>query len=156
SRRPAVRTDFASSFETLEDRSLPSTFMVTSLVDRVPGSLRQAVLDANANPGADTIHFDKKLSGRIGLTGGELVITGDLTIDGPGADKITVSGKGTIRVMRIDGVTVEISGLTIADGRADKGGGIWNAGGRLRLGGVVVSGNEARGATGSAFGGGLL
>src|SRR4051812_9793337 len=32
-----------------------STFAVTSTFDSGPGSLRQAVLDANANPGLDTI-----------------------------------------------------------------------------------------------------
>jgi len=33
------------------------TFTVTSTADSGPGSLRQAILDANANPGADTILF---------------------------------------------------------------------------------------------------
>ncbi len=41
--------------------SLPlsaATFTVTNTADSGPGSLRQAILDANANPGLDTIAFD--------------------------------------------------------------------------------------------------
>ena len=35
-----------------------ATFTVTTVADSGPGSLRQAILDANANPGADQIHFN--------------------------------------------------------------------------------------------------
>lgn len=43
----------------LEDRSVPAaTFAVTTTADSGPGSLRQALLDANATSGADTITFD--------------------------------------------------------------------------------------------------
>jgi hypothetical protein len=41
----------------LEGRSLPSTFLVTSPDDAGPGSFRQAILDANATPGLNTIAF---------------------------------------------------------------------------------------------------
>ena len=37
--------------ERLEDRLVPTTFTVTNTLDSGPGSLRQAILDANANPG---------------------------------------------------------------------------------------------------------
>jgi len=52
--------------EVLEDRRLLSTFTVTTTLDSGPGSLRQAILDANANPGLDTIAF--KLDNSSGLT----------------------------------------------------------------------------------------
>ena len=74
----------------LEDRSLPSTFTVTNLLDSGPGSLRAAVTAANANPGADSIDFAP--TGTIALTSGELDITDGLTINGPGASALTVSG----------------------------------------------------------------
>src|SRR5262245_6127533 len=81
-RRPAVTPRLVA----LEDRTLPSTFTVLNLDDGGAGSLRQAVLDANANPGADLIGFAPAArDGTIALTGGELSVTGDLTIDGPGA-----------------------------------------------------------------------
>src|SRR5215470_18555443 len=45
-------------FEWLEDRTVLSTFTVTNLADAGPGSLRQAILDANAaRTGTSTIDF---------------------------------------------------------------------------------------------------
>src|SRR5262245_20821974 len=76
SRRAATRR---LGLEVLEDRSLPSTFTVTNLLDSGAGSLRAAVSAANANPGADTIDF--ATTGTIGLTSGELLITDSLTIN---------------------------------------------------------------------------
>ena len=75
-------------FEALEDRTLLSLFMVTNLDDAGAGSLRDAILDANANAGADVIDFAPKVKGTIGLSSGELAITDDLIIDGPGARKL--------------------------------------------------------------------
>ena len=43
--------------EVLEGRLLPSVFPVTSTADSGPNTLRQAILNANANPGPDTITF---------------------------------------------------------------------------------------------------
>jgi len=55
-RRPSLRSDF----ELLEDRRLlaPLDFLVTNNADSGPGSLRQAILDANATSGSDTIDFN--------------------------------------------------------------------------------------------------
>src|SRR4051812_37537859 len=108
--------------EALEDRTVPSTFTVQNLADSGPGSLRQAILAANANPGADVIRFGQEArDGTIPLTGGELRITDSLTIDGPGADRLTVSGQGASRVFNVSGsaTDVEIDDLTIADGLAN-------------------------------------
>jgi hypothetical protein len=155
--------------EVLEDRSLPSTFTVLNLLDSGAGSLRQAVLDANANPGADTIDFST--TGSIGLTTGQLDITDSLTINGPGASALTVSGNHASRVFDISaGVTVSIAGMTMTDGLADgsspvlasTGGGILNRG-NLTLTGDVLSNNQAvgdagtspLGRVGGAVGGGL-
>jgi hypothetical protein len=51
--------------ETLEDRRMLATFTVTNLLDgavtaagQLPGSLRQAIFDANAAAGADDIVFN--------------------------------------------------------------------------------------------------
>jgi hypothetical protein len=43
--------------EILERRCLPSIFTVTTTADSGPGSLRQAILDANGHVGLDAIHF---------------------------------------------------------------------------------------------------
>jgi hypothetical protein len=46
-----------SSIEPLEPRRLLATFTVTTAADAGPGTLRQAMLDAEASPGDDTIAF---------------------------------------------------------------------------------------------------
>lgn len=58
--------------------------MVHHLANSGPGSLRQAVLGANSNSGADLIRFAGGLHGTITL-GSELSIMDDLTIQGRGA-----------------------------------------------------------------------
>src|SRR5262249_58718979 len=73
--------------ERLEDRTVPTT--VTNLLDAGPGSLRQAILDT---PAGGVVDFQPGLRGTITLTSGELAITRDLTLAGPGAEVITVSG----------------------------------------------------------------
>ena len=94
-RLASVRPYRASlAVEALEDRAVPSTFTVVNLADSGEGALRQAILDANspAFPGADVIRFANGLSGTIPLTTGQLSITDHLTIEGPGAELLAVSG----------------------------------------------------------------
>ena len=66
-----------------------ATFTVTNTNDSGAGSLRQAILDANANPGDDTIEFN--VSGSAGCSGSVCTIapqsalpfvTSPVTIDG--------------------------------------------------------------------------
>src|SRR4051812_2959067 len=45
-------------FDWLEDRTLLAAFVVSNTDDSGPGSLRQAILDANADTGSDVIDFD--------------------------------------------------------------------------------------------------
>jgi hypothetical protein len=116
-----------------------------NLNDAGDGSLRQAILDT---PAGGTVDFQSDLSGTITLTSGELLIAKDLTITGPGADVITVSGNHATRVFEIAAsATAEISGLTITAGQAansQNGGGIENAG-TLTVTDSVISGNTAPG-----------
>src|SRR5688572_8625220 len=133
--------------EALDDRCLPSTFTVTNLLDSGTGSLREAVVAANANPGADAIDF--ATTGTIALTSGQLDITDSLTINGPGASALTVSGEGVSRVFAITGdPIVSIADLTVANGwtSGSPGGGIFMAGGTMTLSNCVVAGNTAVGA----------
>ncbi|MEW6211875.1 MAG: right-handed parallel beta-helix repeat-containing protein, partial [Acidobacteriota bacterium] len=129
-----------------------ATFTVTNTDDNGPGSLRQAILDANAMAGADTISFS--VTGTIMLMSALPIITDDLSIDGPGAASLTVSGNNAFRVFRIaSGVPVTISDLTISNGSATDGlggGGILNTGGTVQIINSTVSGNTA-----NAGGGGI-
>jgi len=52
-----VRSAHLRPLEALENRLLYATFTVTTAVDSGAGSLRQAILSANATPGADTVAF---------------------------------------------------------------------------------------------------
>jgi hypothetical protein len=101
-----------------------TSITVTNTNDSGPGSLRQALADANAR---DTITF--AVSGIISLTNGELLVDKGITISGPGAASLTVDGNATSRVFHITsrGV-VSISGLTITNGTvvSENGGGILN------------------------------
>jgi hypothetical protein len=163
-RRPAHRPHTPRlGVEALDDRCLPSTFTVTNLLDTGAGSLREAVVAANANPGADSIDF--AVTGTIALTSGQLDITDSVTINGPGADALIVSGNYISRVFGIAGdPTVLIAGLTVANGALNtsatdsrRGGGISMAGGTVTLDHVTVSGNYAVGVTdASGYGGGGL
>src|SRR5262249_24953837 len=135
--------------EVLEDRCLPSTFTVLNLLDSGPDSLRAEVAAANVNPGADAIDF--ATTGTIALTSGELDIIDSLTINGPGAGALTVSGAGVSPVCAIAGdPTVVIAGLTVANGWTydSPGGGISMASGTVTLDHVTVSGNYAVGSRG--------
>src|SRR4051794_19340992 len=67
-------------FEHLESRQMLTTFTVTNLNDAVvtssgsaPGTLRQAIFDANSSPNPDIIEFAAGLSGSVNLS-----VIGDL------------------------------------------------------------------------------
>jgi hypothetical protein len=102
------------------------------------------------------VDFQPGLTGTITLTTGELAISKDLTIEGPGASVIAVSGNHARRVFNIANFTVTISGLTIADGEVidDVGGGIYNAG-TLTVSACTFSGNVV-GAGGGIYNDGML
>ena len=85
----------------MQDRTLLSTFTVTNLLDGGDGSLREAIAAANARPGADILRFAPGLQGTILLTTGQLAITDDLTIRGPGAESLAVSGSDSSRVFAV-------------------------------------------------------
>src|SRR5262249_8066 len=146
----------------LEDRLAPAT--VTNLNDSGPGSLRDAI---STTPGGGTVDFQPGLAGVINLTSTTLTVFSNITIAGPGAGGITVrcdnppqSGNQFGSFSIIGGVTVTISGLTIADGSAPTGGGI-SSHGTLTLSRVVVTGNNAGrlgpgpGTTAVGLGGGI-
>jgi hypothetical protein len=137
--------------ETLEGRCLPST--VTNLNDAGGGSLRDAIA---ITPAGGTVDFQAGLSGTITLSTGELAINKDLTIAGPGANVITVSGNNASRVFDIAATfTVSISALTVNNGKETYfGGGIENAG-TLTMTGCTISDNVAAGGIGVVHGGGI-
>ena len=117
---------------------------VTTLSDDVSGSLRFAI--ESADEYEDVISFD--VTGTIMLTK-QLRIDHGLTIQGPGADLLAVSGggEGGCRVFYIAAAeSVDISGISIVSGDAtasDYGGGIYNASNKLTVENVTFTGNSA-------------
>ncbi|MBF0179656.1 MAG: DUF4347 domain-containing protein [Magnetococcales bacterium] len=148
---------------------LLATYTVTNTSDGAgppAGSLRQAVADANANPGADAIQFSLPAASRITLTAGSLTVSGDLTINGDfsGNDQVadvTIAGNGAnfraflvnmgainqelrVNSVVIDGFTPNIGGYAGAGFAIQKG--------TLYLDHVTLSNNTANNA---ALGGGV-
>jgi hypothetical protein len=98
---------------------------VTNTNDSGPGSLREALAVAH---NGDTIDA-AGVSGTILLTGGELQISHNVSITGPGAGNLAVDGNATFAVFDNlrSASDVTISGFTITNGNGN--GGINNRGG---------------------------
>lgn len=125
-----------------------TTITVTNTNDSGPGSLRQALADANDG---DTIEF--AVNGTIGLTTGELPVNKSMTISGPGAETLAVNGNTKSRVFHIgSGKTVSISGLTITNGyTTEYGGGIHNEHATLTLNSCTITNNSSSSNAGGAI-----
>ena len=125
-----------------------ATVTVTTANDSGAGSLRDAISSSSTG---DTIDFAPALDGQaITLTSGALVIPHALTISGPGAGSLTVSGNNASPVFAVQassGGDVTISGLTVTAGSYT--GGVGGAGinaasaGSLTLSGMTITGNHA-------------
>jgi hypothetical protein len=112
-----------------------ATITVTNTNDSGPGSLRQAL--ANANNG-DSINFS--VTGTISLTSGGLQVTKNVTISGPGANQLAVDGNQALFVFGIfPQRTVSISGLSIRNAQV----GVYNNQGTLSVSNCVLSGNSS-------------
>jgi hypothetical protein len=103
-----------------------ANFDVSSSADSGSGTLRQAVLDANASPGDDTVGFAAALSGQtITLTSGALVANapGDaLTVSGSSLPApVEVSGADAQSLLDVVAGTVTIDRLTLRDGLGSVG-----------------------------------
>jgi hypothetical protein len=104
-------------------------------------SLREALSIAASQTGPDTIEFDSSITA-INLTLGQLSITSDVTIQGSGADELTIDAQGNSRVFLVDsGVDATIRGLTITGGSSNGGGGVYIFG-DLTMDSVRVTGNS--------------
>ena len=127
----------------------PPAIVVTTLADsETQGftTLRDALALAASLGGSQLITFAPGLTGTISLGAG-LEIGSSVTIEGPGASLLTVSGGGhssNFSDFTVDpGVTATISGLTIANGYTSNiGGGVANFG-DLTLSNATVTGNSA-------------
>ncbi len=132
-----------------------ATFNVTSLADSGPGTLRDAVAQANAAPGADTITFG--VTGTITLSAG-ISITGPVTIQGPGAANLAIDGNNVTQIFNIADnpfancpatsgpadYAVSISGVTLRNASTNGTGGAIATWHSLALDGVVIRDSKAQ------------
>ena len=107
-----------------------ATYTVTTTADSGTGSLRQAILNANAAGGSNAIVFS--VTGTVTLNSGLAITGNNLIIMGPGTNLVTISGNNAVQVLTVSApATARLSGLTIANGKAGtngNGGGIYNLG----------------------------
>jgi len=123
-------------------------FPVTNTNDTGPGSLRQAINDANANAGPDAIPINT--TGTVTLGSALPDITQSVTITGPGMNQFTVDGADSHHlVTTFSGTTISITGLTLTNAHCEAcgpggaaGGAIHNAA-NLTLTDVAVTNNTA-------------
>ena len=126
------------------DQAGGATLTVTNTNDDGDGSLRAAVAGAALS---DIIEFSLPPHSVITLTSAGLDVFG-IRIKGPGANLLTIqrSAAAANFAVFVTDNTTSISGLTIANGRADPdspgGGGILNIG-YLTLNNCVITGNTA-------------
>jgi hypothetical protein len=135
-------------------------FAVTNTNNSGPGSLRQAITDANNHPGADIITFSPATNGIpivLAAPAGEdlnasgdldILDGGDLAIQGNGPANTIVDGGGVDRVFHVcpGGCTqtVTLTGMTIQNGLVvSGGGGIRNAADTLIVDGSIIRNNIA-------------
>jgi hypothetical protein len=116
------------------------TLVVTNSGDSGPGTLRQI---ASGLADGDTITF--ATASPITLTSGEIFLNRSVTVRGPGAQQLAINGNANSRIFEITNAAVAISGLSITNGRANQGGGIFN-GGTLTLDRCVISDCTTNGA----------
>src|ERR1035437_1561878 len=90
-----------------------------------PGMLRYAVRSAAVGA---VITFDPALNGRIieldrRSPGNHIKVERNLSVQGPGANLLTIDGGNATRILFVADGTVQISGVTLAHGRAKGGDG---------------------------------
>ncbi len=122
---PTIETELAFGLQFQESYGgLLATYTVINVNDSGAGSLRQAILDANANAGADTIIFNIAGTGVHTITPATALptITGQVTIDATTDDSFATNSNRPAIIL--DGNNLAADGLVLsstADGSTIRG-----------------------------------
>ena len=142
----------------------PSAVIVTTLADDPSGSifgyitLRDAISDANTWP-TRSVEITFAVTGTIDLTSALPDLANNITIQGPGATKLTVQRDSTaaqFSVFTIEGASINLSGMTITGGSAGSTLFSYDGGGIINDGTLTVTNSTLTDNTASASGGGIL
>jgi hypothetical protein len=129
-----------------------ATITVTNIGNSGAGTLRNAIAGAS---NGDTVVFNLNPHSVIALTGGEITIGKDLTIDGSTGIDLAVSGTNSNRIFQVSsGSALTISSLALVNGLSTWGGGIYNNG-SLTIVSSTIAGNTASNSGGGGLGGGI-
>lgn len=140
--------DLRLQLESLEGRTVPAAFTVSTTADSGAGSLRQAILDANATAGADSISFSIGSGAQTIAPASALpTITEAVTIDATTQPGWT---SAPIIELRGDSAGAGVSGFTITSASSTIRGFVIN---RFTADGVTISG---AGATGNVLAGNYI
>jgi hypothetical protein len=136
-----------------------ATFVVDTAGDPGPAgttSLREAVFQANGSAD-NVVQFDPALNGStITLQNGEVAVTQPMSITGPGADKLTISGNDASRIFYVHGssatpVTIDGLSLTAGYSSVNGGGAVYAHNAALTLRHAVVSNSKSLSRGGSLY-----
>lgn len=159
--------------------SFASTYNVTNTNSSGAGSLKQAIISANSDASSPHIIVASSISGTI-ILDSTLTIKKSLTITGPSAGGLMISGNNTYRIFEIqNNITVIMQNLVLQNGQISnggaaissfgtttisncsfinnkivggmgQGGAIWSNGGPLTVSGCTFSGNQSTANTAGA------
>ena len=121
--RGGIRMRARLELERLESREVPAVIPVTSGADSGPGTLRDAIILANADGDEDTIQIDPSVT-RIGLESSLPATFTNMNINGPSGGLTRIEpASGRFRIFEFDfnGTAVSIANLHINGGAADEG-----------------------------------
>ncbi|MEM8668519.1 MAG: choice-of-anchor Q domain-containing protein [Planctomycetota bacterium] len=162
--RSTARARRRLRLESLESRRVLASLVVTTVADDIDAndgllSLREAINQANLEPGLDTISFDSSVFSRpttIDLALGQLQVTDTVEIVGPGKGQLTIDASGESRILEVFAYDSDVTlrGMTLTGGRttsddvnfSQSGGGIrFASAGTLTLDRVDLIGNQTEG-----------
>ena len=117
-----MRKFLAAGLILIARSAIAATFTVTNTNDSGTGSLRKAIDDANANPGADSINFNIPGAGVHSIIPLSALptITGPVALDGftqPGSSPNTLpTGNNSVHLIELNGNGAAFPGLTVTAG----------------------------------------
>jgi hypothetical protein len=135
--------------EFLEGRLAPAILTVLNTNDSGPGSLRQALLEAQSTPENDLVTFAAGVTGTIQLASQLPSLDSGIDLEGPGPANLTVQGNSSYGFPILQApFAATVAGLTIAHGAS----GVEDYGGGMMISNCTIASNSGAGIAFFAYG----